>query len=58
MPVEQIKEIGTNPKYRENPELIDEFLEEKNYHRFTVPSIMPNADTEDAAIQTARASAT
>lgn len=59
MPTEQMREIGENPKYRENPELIDEFLDTFRFDRFTAPaSIAAQSDISTEAARTSTASMT
>lgn len=59
MPTEQMREIGEDPQYRENPELIDKYLESRRFYRFTAPaSIAPQKDISTEAARTANASMT
>ena len=60
LPVEKIKEIGTSAEYRENLELIDAFLSEWKFSKFSAgpASIAPTSDMSAAEEDIANASMT
>jgi hypothetical protein len=57
LPVEFIREVGNDPKYRQNPALIDAHLVKEKFAKFTA-SITPSATLAPAAERVALASRT
>ena len=59
IPVEEVRAMGVDPKYRENPELLDPLLDTRHFYRFTAPaSVAPQSDISPEAARTANASGT